>query len=417
MTRNDSTTYAPPLQRLIGCDCTSDCVRVDETKVTKKRALASYFDASFIDHRKRISRDGTTARQHRGSLGAGCCLWDRASSVFDRIGDPIQHRARGIAYSGKPWVSEPSNCRLRGQSRPRDRIRDCGRFLLDLLSNFSLNYIGISDPFLERCLTTTIIVFIGVVGYLTGLGGLEKLEMYAMTIQLAVLSALVVGLLVYNVTAFENQGPVVANESHSVNTTIRMLAGVLLIVQGFETSRFLGEKYEPAVRVQSMRFAQWISGALFIGTVALLMPVVQTMNLIDINLAEIVSALMPVAVVLPTILMVAAVMSQFSAAVADTGGGGGLLAENSANRLSSRFGYVCVCVSSILLVWAVDLLEIIALASRAFAAYYLIQTVVALVANQTSVQEKTPIFWLRQTFFVVIALTLTYIVVFSISVG
>ncbi|MCY3860122.1 MAG: hypothetical protein OXG25_14565 [Gammaproteobacteria bacterium] len=289
-------------------------------------------------------------------------------------------------------------------------------FYLELLSSFSLNYIGIDDPFLERCVTTSIIVFIGLVGYLKGLSGLEKLEMFAMTLQLAVLSALIVGLLVYSVTAFEDGVTVVANESNSVNTKVRMLAGVLLIVQGFETSRFLGEKYVPAIRVQSMRIAQWISGAVFIGSVALLMPVVQTMNLIEINLAEIVVALTPVAVVLPVILMVAAVLSQFSAAVADTGGGGGLLAENSAQRVTTRFGYVCVCVSSILLVWAVELLEIIALASRAFAAYYLIQTIIALVVNQRSVQDRTLLFWLRQVFFSAIALILVYIVAFSIPV-
>lgn len=290
-------------------------------------------------------------------------------------------------------------------------------FYLDLLSNFTLNYIGIQDPIFERCLTTTIIVFIGLVGYVKGLGGLEKLEMFAMTLQLGVLSALIVGLLVYRVAAFDDQATVVASETHSINTKVRMLAGVLLIVQGFETSRFLGEKYGPAVRVQSMRIAQWISGAVFIGSVALLMPVVQTMNLIDINLAEIVVALTPVAVVLPVILMVAAVTSQFSAAVADTGGGGGLLAENSAQHLSTKIGYVCVCVSSILLVWTVDLLEIIALASRAFAAYYLIQTIIALVVNHRSTRQKSLMFWLRQAFFSAIALTLAYIVVFSIPVG
>ncbi|MCY4129485.1 MAG: hypothetical protein OXG15_09645 [Gammaproteobacteria bacterium] len=290
-------------------------------------------------------------------------------------------------------------------------------FYLDLLSNFLLNYVGIHDPFLERCLTTVIIAFIGLVGYLKGLGGLEKLEMFSMTIQLAALSALIVGLLVYSYVVLDVHATMVVNETHTVDVQARMLAGVLLIVQGFETSRFLGEKYESAVRIQSMRIAQLMSGAFFIVSVTLLMPVVQTMNLIDINLAEIVSSLTPVALVLPAILMIAALMSQFSAAVADTGGGGGLLAENSAHRLSSRFGYICVCVSSILLVWAVDLLEIIALASRAFAAYYLVQTIIALITNNRSAEEKTPVYWSRQAFFTFIALVLGYIVVFSIPAG
>ena len=166
-----------------------------------------------------------------------------------------------------------------------------------------------------------------------------------------------------------------------------------------------------------MRIAQLVSGALFVVSVALLMPVVQMMNLVEINLAEILKVLTPVAIVLPTTLMIAALMSQFSAAVADTGGGGGLLAENSAGHITSRFGYICVCVSAILLVWTVDLLHIIALASRAFAAYYLVQTIIAIIANHRIFREKTPLYWVRQTFFVGVALVLAYIVLFSIPAG
>lgn len=290
-------------------------------------------------------------------------------------------------------------------------------FYLSLLSNFLLNYVGLQDLFLERLLTTGIIVFIGLIGYLKGLAGLEKLEMFSMTLQLAVLSALLVGLLVFGLYFMDDYEPIAVSESHSVNTKIRMLAGVLLVVQGFETSRFLGEKYEPAVRVQSMRIAQLVSGALFVVSVVLLMPVVQMMNLVEINLAEILRVLAPVAIVLPTTLMIAALMSQFSAAVADTGGGGGLLSENSSGHITSRFGYICVCVSAILLVWTVDLLHIIALASRAFAAYYLVQTIIAVIANYRIFREKTPLYWVRQAFFVGVALVLAYIVLFSIPAG
>jgi hypothetical protein len=41
------------------------------------------------------------------------------------------------------------------------------------------------------------------------------------------------------------------------------------VVQGFETSRFLGEKYSPEVRVASMRNAQIISAVLYVVSVIL----------------------------------------------------------------------------------------------------------------------------------------------------
>ena len=47
-----------------------------------------------------------------------------------------------------------------------------------------------------------------------------------------------------------------------------------------------------------------------------------------------------VAEILPALLILAAVMSRFSAAVADTVGAGGLFTELSGSRLSSRLGYI-----------------------------------------------------------------------------
>ncbi len=81
-------------------------------------------------------------------------------------------------------------------------------------------------------------------------------------------------------------------------------------------------------------------------------------------------------------LIVAAIMSQFSAGVADTVGAGGLASETSRGKISSNKGYLMVAVFAVILVWTANLLEIIALASRAFALYYLLQCVVALFANR-----------------------------------
>jgi hypothetical protein len=120
------------------------------------------------------------------------------------------------------------------------------------------------------------------------------------------------------------------------------------------------------------------------------------------------------AIVLPSMLIVAAIMSQFSAAVADTVGAGGLLAEESAQKLSSRLGYLLVAVLAIVLVWTFDIFEIIALASRAFAAYYLVQSLVALVATRRLQLGNG---WAYQLMFGIMAVGLSWIVVFGKSVG
>ena len=290
-------------------------------------------------------------------------------------------------------------------------------FYLSLLSDFLLHYLGISNPNLERLLTTAIILFITGVGYAKGLGGLERLESFSVTIQLAVIVSLIIGLAIFNIDFLLGREIHFDYPKRDVSTQFRMLAGVLLIVQGFETSRFLGDKYSREIRISSMRNAQIISGILYVVSVILLLPVVQQIDLMDIELSEIINAMQPVAVILPLMLMVAALMSQFSAAVADLGGGGGLLRENSHHRLSTRMGYVSVSVCAILLVWAVDLFEIITLASRAFATYYFLQTLLALIYSYKDCPPTARMTLINEILFICLALILAYVIVFSIPAG
>jgi len=287
-------------------------------------------------------------------------------------------------------------------------------FYLSLLSNFLLSYLGIDSQVLERSLTTAIILFITAVGYVKGLAGLERLEAYSVTIQLAVILSLVLGLFAFGMTFLNGHELHFEHPQRDLSTQFRMLAGVLLVVQGFETSRFLGDKYSPQTRVSSMRNAQIISGILYVVSVILLLPVVQHINLVHINLSDIIGAMAPVAVVLPVMLIVAALMSQFSAAVADLGGGGGLLRENSRQHLSTRNGYLAVAALAILLVWEADILEIITLASRAFAAYYFLQTLLAIFYNYKDSPPLARATLANQALFVALAVILAYIIVFSI---
>ena len=285
-------------------------------------------------------------------------------------------------------------------------------FYLSLLSDFLLNFLGINNIFLERIFTSGIIIFIAIVGAMRGLTGLERLESYSMTIQLSVVAALIFGLCLFNFN-FDKE-LLFAREDFTLMVQIQMLAGVLLVVQGFETSRFLGDKYSPEVRVKSMKIAQWISGVIYIVSVLLLLPVLTNIDLFNVELSSIISAMAPVALVLPAMLMLAALMSQFSAAVADTSGGGGLLRENSQDILSSRVGYVVVSISAAMLVWTVDLFGIIALASKAFAAYYFVQTVLALIHNTREGMFRSVVAIGRQILFVFLALILAFVVIFSI---
>jgi hypothetical protein len=287
-------------------------------------------------------------------------------------------------------------------------------FYLSLLSSFLLNYAGYGEsPGLERTLTTTIIIFIAATGFIRGLGGLEKLESYSMSLQLSIVAALLVGIFVYDYNFIQSEQSLIFDhqDRHWI-TQACILCGILLVVQGFETSRFLGEKYSAEIRVQTMRRAQIISGVLYVLSVTALMPIVQHIDLENIQIAEIVSATGLAATALPLMLIVAAIMSQFSAAVADTVGAGCLASESSSRRISTNYGYLIVSLFAIILIWTADLLEIISFASRAFALYYLLQCVVALIVSCHLSEHKG--YRLCRTHFATVATILAFIVVFAI---
>jgi hypothetical protein len=86
-------------------------------------------------------------------------------------------------------------------------------------------------------------------------------------------------------------------------------------------------------------------------------------------------------------LIVAAALSQFSAAVADSIAATGNLEETTHRHIQSRWGYVIVGGGAIALTWSADTLEIVALASRAFAFYYMLQCFVAITVSDSPVQK------------------------------
>ncbi len=287
-------------------------------------------------------------------------------------------------------------------------------FYLSLLSAFLLTFLGYENELtLERTLTTAVIVFIASTGYFRGLGGLEKLEAYSMSLQLSIVAALLLGVFVYDFNFMQSEQTLSFEiQDRGMLEKTFILAGILLVVQGFETSRFLGEKYHADVRVRTMRHAQLIAGVLFVVSVIALMPIVQHLDLEHIEVEEIVAATGLVATALPLMLIVAAVMSQFSAAVADTVGAGSLASESSRGKLKTNMGYLVVSIFAIALVWTADLLEIISVASRAFALYYLLQCFVAIMANRHHHEDKVRL--KHNAHFFTVAGILAFVVIFAI---
>jgi len=260
-------------------------------------------------------------------------------------------------------------------------------FYLRFLSAFLFEGFLERNYLLENLLTTGILLFIGLVGYFKGLSQLEWLEKYSVSIKLAVIFSLLFGLFLYDANNFHIEGKL-----KEINVdTLRCLAGVLLIVQGFETSKYLKEKYSKEERIKSMKIAQIISGVIYVVFIILVQPLLYSLPE-KIDETAIIDITREVSFILPYILILGAVMSQFSASVADTIGSGELLYTETKGKVSSNLGFFAVSIIGIILVWSSNIFEIITFASRAFALYYLFQIVIALFISLEGDRKKVPLF-------------------------
>lgn len=277
---------------------------------------------------------------------------------------------------------------------------------LHILSAFVLGSLHLDTEPNESALTTAVILFIMFIGLTKGLAGLAALEGWALAITLLIIVLLIGGFALYDLDAWRSARGLTffQPKPHSVWQTLTIVAGILIVVQGFETTRYLGDEFDAQTRIRASRLSQLISTGVYLVFIAAALPLVHMLNgKYDDN------SLIPLAAaasgLLVAPLVIAAAMSQFSAAVADTLAATGNLEEVTHRELKLKFGTVLVGGGAIALAWMADTLEIVALASRAFAFYYLLQCLVAISVSRSTGQRL---------FFALVAAVLAFITVFAV---
>jgi hypothetical protein len=251
-------------------------------------------------------------------------------------------------------------------------------YYLTLLSAFLLKGLGTPQPLAAKGLTTAILLGIGAQGLLRGLHGLENVEEYAVGLKLAIIAAALAALAWFNIDGALNGTWHIVEQTKPFDLqSIRVVFGLLVVVQGFETSRFLAGAYPPELRVRTMRYAQWLSGAIYMVFFLLAMAAVEDPRALNGDATGIIAVLEPAASSLVYLIVIGAVFAQLSAAVADAIGAGGLIEQVSGKRIDHRHAYPIIALIGIALTWTMDVFAVITLASRAFALFYLLQCLVA----------------------------------------
>lgn len=281
-------------------------------------------------------------------------------------------------------------------------------YYINLFAAFGLRALGITDSVAINIAATVVIAAITAAGAIWGFSALEKLVLTSVTIKLALVVALVVALSLGFLLGPSSELASLVGASEVEFADLRVLLGLVILVQGFETSRYLGDEFDAPTRVRSMRLAQIISGVIYLLFIAAASPYFGDASTEALSETAVIDMLSVAGLVFAPVLIATALTSQFSAAVADTSGAAGLLVENTKRRLSTRSAIMVIGAVAIVLTWSVSIFTIVVLGSQAFVVYYALQSITA--ARQAYLRGKL----LPATLFTLLGVFGVLIVIFAI---
>ncbi len=264
-------------------------------------------------------------------------------------------------------------------------------YYLSLFASFALRAGDIIDPNLTRWVSSAVIGTLGLVGASRGLRGLENVEAGAVGIKLGLIAGLFAALGMWSLTSMVDGSFSLPQLPHETGgRQIGILLGLIILVQGFETSRYLGAEYDRPTRIKTMRHAQLLSSAIYLAFILLITPLFRGRLPAHGGETGIIDMLAPLGTVVAPLVIFAALASQLSAAVADMNGAGGLLQDATADRVSARLGYLATSVVALGITWFADIYEIIVYASKAFVVYYALQCGLAAVVAARRGENYNP---------------------------
>lgn len=232
------------------------------------------------------------------------------------------------------------------------------------------------SPVLEAIIASAGVVLIVLIGTLRGFAGLDFLDRISLAAVLALTVVLSAALFINDAGVAGGKG-IVMPPIPSIDpvTSLLIVGGAVITVQGFETVRFLGRHYDAPTRIQASRIAQIAAAVIYIAFVIAATPVMGlgTSAGADSTLLTITQRVAPW-LIIPLVL--SAVLSQFSAAVADVSAADGNL-RGFSSWFSGPRPYILTGVAAIIIASTLPLFLLVSIASRAFAAYYALESVIA----------------------------------------
>ncbi|MBT0670316.1 hypothetical protein HT136_18270 [Novosphingobium profundi] len=256
-------------------------------------------------------------------------------------------------------------------------------YYLNLFGAFAARIFGAPSGELARLITSGAYGLILVAGLTKGFALLERMEQLTVSIKLVIIAALIGALTVHAGIEWDHGTLAQSGTKLGPLAALQLMFGLVITVQGFETSRYLGAHYSAPERQTSMKLAQGIASGIYLVYVVLLATSFASGSF-TLTETAIIDIMRTVSAVLGPLLIVAALSAQFSAAVADTNGAGGLVAELTHARFGMKPTYLLLIGAGLALTWLADVFQIVSYASRAFAFYYAIQSALAAIRARSA---------------------------------
>jgi hypothetical protein len=245
-----------------------------------------------------------------------------------------------------------------------------------------------------------------VVGLAGGMDKLNELGDRTTAFNLSAVLAVVAAFVTYNVQEIVAGTLDFPPVSTSLGTEdIRKIIGLFALVQGFEASRYIGERFAAKERISTMRLAQVVSSVVFVAFIAaalILFVEVET----DFSQTAIFVASDKLGDFMPWLILLAAIGSQTSAIVNATSSRSDMLVTYKVPRWAT---FLILLVPAIAIFLLTDINQAVALASRVFGVYFVLQGLIAFILARRAKD------WKSMALFVVIMFAMALVAVFGLS--
>ena len=254
---------------------------------------------------------------------------------------------------------------------------------------------------------TVYLAAIMLIGWFGGMDWLNKKADQTTAFNIAAVVGVVVAFVFYNIQEWLGGRWEISTEVSITTEDFRKIIGLFAMVQGFEAARYIGNRFSAEQRISSMRLAQYISSFVFVVLVASILviflpPVVETGGTAIFSASDLVGD------TLPWIVLLAAIGSQTSAILGATSSRSDMIVNTG--RVSREWTFPMLLIPTIALFLLTDVTQAVALASRVFAFYFLLQ---ALIAGMLAWRKQA---WGAVAGFVAVGLAMATISIFGISI-